>query len=122
MNNRFYLSECGDYICRKLDGCGHYEAWTKDGSIHWEDDDRIRTWEDAKIPMHPLPYGVGGFSAEMHGQKRGSFTLNLLKCDTSKIIDPFQGNTITEAKDIVFRRKIPSNHNAAWERRLGITA
>lgn len=101
-----YLSECGGYLCRGL-GSGNFEAWTRDGSVHWQKDDRVKTWEDAAIPRHPLEYGVGGYSAKKTGQKKGSFSLSLLHCDTSKFIEPFKGNTIVEARDIVFRRQLP---------------
>ena len=111
-----YLSECGGYVCRATPGS--YEAWTIDGSLHWRDDDRIKTWADAKRRRHPLPYGVGGFSCELPGQKHGSFTLKLLHCDTRKYIKPYAGNTIIEALDVVFRRQIQSNHTTSWLRRL----
>ena len=109
----FFRSECGAYICRSF-GNGRYEAWLTDGSLHWVDDDRVKTWEDAKRPMHPLPYGVGGYSARLTGQKPGSFTLNLLHCDVTKFIEPYKGNTIIEARDIVFRRKVRVIHLPKW--------
>lgn len=120
--NRFFISECGGYVCRVApgDSWGSFEAWTVDGSIHWENDQRIKTWEDAREPRHPLPFGVGGYSATKTGQKKGSFTLNLLRCDTTMIIEPYKGNTIIESLDVVFRRKVPAGHYAAWKRRLGI--
>ncbi|MFL6314770.1 MAG: hypothetical protein ACJ71W_21910 [Terriglobales bacterium] len=89
-----YKSECGGYYCRVTDCWGNFEAWTIDGKTHWHHDDRIKTWEDAAKPHRPLEYCVGGFSAEMGGQKKHSFTLTLLRCDTNKIIEPYQGNTI----------------------------
>lgn len=106
MNRHWYLSECGRYVCRVTTSWGSFEAWTVDGLVHWQDDDRVRTWEDARKPMHPLPYGVGGYSATITGQKKGSFTLTLLRCDVNKIIEPFKGNTIIESLDVVFRRKL----------------
>ena len=103
----WFLSECGTYVCRAIPGLGcDFEAWTIDGLIHWENDDRIQTWEDARKPRHPLPYAVGGYSAEKIGQKPRSFTLSLLHCDTAKIIDPYRGNTILEKVDVVFRRRL----------------
>jgi hypothetical protein len=57
---------------------------------------------------------VGGFSAQKTGQKKGSFTLNLLHCDTTKIIEAFKGNTIIESFDIVFRRKVPPQNVPHW--------
>ena len=114
MQSPTYKSECGKYICRALDGAGTFEAWTVDGSIHWRNDNRIQTWKDAAKPSHPMERCVGGYSAATTGQKKGSFTLNLLRCDTTKIIEPFKGNTIIESLDIVFLRKVPSQNVPQW--------
>jgi hypothetical protein len=117
---RMYLSECGGYVCRVIEGCScDYEAWTVDGAIHWQHDNRVKTWKDAKKRRHPLPYSVGGWAAMRTGQKKGSFTLHLLHCDARKYIKPFAGNTVIESRDIVFRRKVPSHHVASWLRRVG---
>jgi hypothetical protein len=110
----FYLSECGQYICRKRNSGGLYEAWTRDGARHWRDDNRIKTWKQSAIPMHPMDFAVGGYSAEQTGQKKGSFTLNLLHCDVTKFVEPFRGNTIIESLDVVFRRKIPAQNIPHW--------
>lgn len=118
-----YKSECGEYYCRFLDnGLSHAEAWTCDGGAHWLNDDRIKTWDDAKVPRYPLEYAVGGYSAQMTGQKKGSFTLHLLRCDTSKIIEPYTGNTIIETRDVVFRRRVPSIHMPRWASRILLEA
>lgn len=103
-----YLSECGGYYCRYLGSGGRFEAWTADGKIHWLKDDRIKTWDDAKAKRHPLEYCVGGYSAEKTGEKKGSFTLYLLHCNTRKVIVPFTGNTVIESLDVVFRRRLRS--------------
>jgi hypothetical protein len=103
-----YKSECGGYLCRSTRDGGRYEAWTRDGAIHWKDDDRIKTWEDEKKASHPLEYCVVGFSAQMTGQKKGSFTLSLAHCDITAIIKPWTGNTIIESRKIVFRRRVPA--------------
>jgi hypothetical protein len=103
-----YKSECGRYLCRVASrGWGCFEAWTVDGSIHWLSDDRIRTFDDEKLDWHPFEYCTGGFSARMTGQKKGAFTVTLLRCDPNNIIVPWTGNTVVEKQDIVFRRKIP---------------
>jgi len=115
-----YLSECGQYICRRLDGCATYEAWTIDGALHWRNDARIHTWAEAAQPRHPMAYAVGGWSCATTGQKKGSFTLSLLHCDHTKFVDAYKGNTIIESLHIVFRRKIQANHIPAWLRRLGM--
>jgi hypothetical protein len=113
----FYKSECGRYICRvSARGSGNFEAWTLDGSLHWRDDNRYFTWADQGKYRHPMAYAVGGYSAEMTGQKRGSFTLNLLHCDVTKEIEPFKGNTIIGSLDIVFRRKVPLQNVPKWLR------
>jgi hypothetical protein len=108
-----YLSDCGNYLCRALGG-GTFEAWTKDGSRHWRNDRRIRTWKESAEPRHPMDFAVGGFSAAMNGQKKGSFTLNLLHCDITKIVIPLQGNTIIESLNIVFRRRVPAQNVPHW--------
>jgi hypothetical protein len=117
MNARpVYKSDCGRYLCRPVNrhgGGGTYEAWTIDGCIHWRDDNRIRTWADEKR-MYPMVYSVGGYSATLTGQKPGSFTLNLLHCDVSKVVIPGLGNTIIESLDIVFRRKVPPQNVPHW--------
>jgi len=111
---QLFLSECGKYLCRLTQGGGCFEAWTIDGCIHWEDDRRIRTWADQAKFRRPMVYAVGGYSAEMTGQKRGSFTLNLLHCDVTKEIIAGTGNTIIESLDVVFRRKIPPQNTPRW--------
>ena len=111
----FFKSECGNYLCRSLGG-GTFEAWTADGSIHWRNDNRARTWADAAKPCHPLERCTGGYSAETIGQKKGSFTLQLLHCDTSKIIEAYKGNTIIEQVSVIFRRKIPPQNVPHWLR------
>lgn len=115
----FYLSECGKYICRYLGDGGKFEAWTIDGSRHWRHDNRIRTWKDSEQPRHPMDFAVGGYSATMDGQKKGSFTLKLLHCDVTKIIEAGSGNTIIEALDVVFRRKVPPQNIPHWIRSTG---
>lgn len=108
-----FKSECGGYLCRAPKTWGSFEAWTIDGSIHWSQDDRIKTWDDNKLDWHPLEYCSGGFSAQMTGQKKGSFTVTLLRCDTSKVIKPWTGNTVIEKMDVVFRRRVP-RQNWPW--------
>lgn len=110
-----YKSECGGYLCRAPRRWGSFEAWTIDGSIHWRDDDRIKCFADEKTAPHPLEYCTGGFSARTTGQKKGSFTVTLLHCDTSKIIVPWTGNTVIESRDVVFRRRVPHQN---WPRFL----
>jgi hypothetical protein len=112
--SEFYKSECGEYLCRCLGGGGLYEVWTVDGCIHWRNDNRIKTWADQEKFNHPMAYSVGGFSAETIGQKKGSFTLTLLHCDTSKVVEPFKGNTILESLKIVFRRQVPRQQVPKW--------
>ncbi len=102
-----YKSECGGYLCRAPRCWGSFEAWTIDGLIHWRQDDRIKTWDDNNLDWHPFEYCTGGFSAQMTGQKKGSFTVTLLHCDTSIVIVPWTGNTVVEKQDIVFRRRVP---------------
>lgn len=111
-----YKSECGQYICRMLRWGGHFEAWTLNGEIHWRHDNRIRTWKDQGKFKYPMAYAIGGYSAEKTGQKSGSFTLNLLHCDTAKEVEPFRGNTIIESLDVVFRRKVPIQNIPRWLR------
>lgn len=111
----FWRSECGGYLCRPFGG-GNFEAWTADGSLHWRNDNRINTWADQKRFRHPMAYCVGGYSAEKTGQKTGSFTLNLLHCDVTKLVEPFRGNTIIDSMDVVFRRKIPPQNLPKWIR------
>lgn len=78
-----------------------------DGAIHWRRDDRFKSWDDHKLDWHPFEYCTGGFSAEKPGQKKGSFTVTLLRCDTQKIITPWTGNTVIEKQEIIFRRRVP---------------
>ncbi len=113
----YYKSECGKYICRptkREGGGGLYEAWTVDGCIHWRDDNRLRTCKDSYLYRFPMAYAVGGYSATTTGQKPGSFTLSLLHCDHTKVIEPFKGNTVIESLDVVFRRKIPIQNVPRW--------
>lgn len=111
-----YKSECGAYLCRFVRWGGHYEAWTSDGAIHWQDDSRIQTKEDRARYPYPLAYCVGSYSAARYDQPKGSFTLQLLHCDTTQRIEPFTGNTVREARAIVFRRKVPRQHWPRWLR------
>jgi hypothetical protein len=104
---KIYKSECGRYLCRAPRTWGSFEAWTIDGSIHWHNDTRIKTWDDERLPWNPLEYCTTGFSTQMTGQKKGSFTVGLARCDTSKVIVPWTGNTIIERQDVVFRRQVP---------------
>lgn len=104
---QIYKSECSRYLCRAVGMYGSFEAWAIDGSIHWRADTRVKTWDDEGLDWHPFEYCTGGFSAQMTGQKKGSFTVTLLHCDTSKIIVPWRGNTVIESLDIVFRRRVP---------------
>lgn len=115
-----YKSECGEYVCRYLCDVARFDAWTFDGHIHWLDDDRIKTFADEKLDWPALKYAIGGYSAQMTGQKKGSFTLDLLICDPNKIIIPWKGNTVIETRNIVFRRKIPPQHAGALLRRLNM--
>ena len=111
----FFWSECGQYICRKIVGpYAFWEAWTTDGSIHWRHDNRVRTWEDARKPRHPMAYAGGSWSCQQTGQKKGSFTLGLLHCDTAKFIESGMGNTIINNLTVVFRRKIPPQNVPRW--------
>lgn len=114
--NKFYKSEDGNYICRFLEWAGSYEAWTKDGCIHWRKDNRINTRADAAKYRYPMVYAVGGYSCEKLGQKKGSFTLTLLHCDTTKVIEPFKGNTVIESIAVVFRRRLPPQNVPRWLR------
>ncbi len=112
-----YKSECSRYLCQVVVGhWGNFQAWSIDGSLHWRHDNRIRTSADQQKYRHPMAYAVGGYSAEKEGQKKGSFTLNLLHCDTQKEIVPFRGNTIIESLDIVFRRRLPRQNVPHWIR------
>ena len=114
-----YKSECGEYLCRSVNGGGWpYEAWTIDGCLHWRNDNRINTREDVERYNRPMAYCVGGFSAEKNDQKSGSFTLQLLHCDTAKVIEPLKGNTIIEKIDVVFRRKVPPQNVPRWLREI----
>jgi hypothetical protein len=107
-----YRSECGGYLCRSIDG--FYEAWTADGATHWKNDNRVQTREDAEKFNRPLKYSVGSYSCERAGQKKGSFTLGLLHCNTRKKIKPFTGNTIIEQREVVFRRRLPFRQTPHW--------
>lgn len=109
----YYLSECGMYLCRSLGG-GEFEAWTRDGARHWRNDNRVRTWKESRQPRHPMDFSVAGYSAEKTGQKKNSFTLNLVNCDITQFIEPFKGNTIIESIDVVFRRKLPPQNVPHW--------
>lgn len=111
---RVYLSECGGYLCRSIDGAGSFEAWTRDGARHWRHDNRVRTWKESAEPRHPMEFCVGGYSNTKTGQKKGSFTLNLLHCDITKFIEAWKGNTVLESIDVVFRRKIPPQNIPHW--------
>jgi hypothetical protein len=113
VEHQFYKSECGKYICRSQ-GAAQFEAWTTDGCLHWRNDNRIVTWADEKAVRHPMAYSVGGYQAEMTGQKKGSFTLNLLHCNITEVIKPGTGNTVIESVDVVFRRKIPVQNVPRW--------
>jgi hypothetical protein len=66
-----------------------------------------------------MVYQLGGYSCTKLGQKKGSFTLNLLHCDPSVKIISFAGNTIIDKRDVVFRRKIQSNHVKSVLRKIG---
>ena len=103
-----FRSECGVYLCRFLGSC-NFEAWTADGETHWANDDRPER-------EYTLPLVVGGYSAEMIGQKKNSFTLYLLRCDPTIKIIPFRGNTVIESLHIVFRRRVPWMHVPRWMR------
>lgn len=89
-----------------------------DGSIHWRDDDRIKCWSDNEIEWHPFEYCTGGFSARVDGQKQGSFTVTLLRCDISKVIVPWTGNTVIEKLDVVFRRRVPPQNLPKFLRQI----
>jgi hypothetical protein len=115
-SGQIYRSECGQYLCRSTRFAGHFEAWLLDGSVHWRDDNRVQTWADQKKYCCPLAQSVGGYSAQQLGQKIGSFTLKLLHCDITKQIEPFQGNTVLEQLDVVFRRKVPAQNVPRWIR------
>lgn len=84
MTDEVFLSDCGEYLCRRIDGAGRYEAWTRDGAIHWRWDNRIRTWADARKPRRPMAFCVGRYSSQMSGQKRGTFTLSLTAIEAAK--------------------------------------
>jgi hypothetical protein len=115
-SEQIYKSECGRYLCRATRSWGNFEVWTTDGSIHWRDDDRIKTWADQALDWHPFEYCTGGFSARMTGQKKGSFTVTLLHCDTRKVIIPWTGNTVIEKEDVVFRRQVPRQNRPKFLR------
>jgi hypothetical protein len=104
-----FRSDCGKFLCR-LSGGGCGEAWTVDGKTHWIN--------DTSNPVRPAPYCVGAYSCEKLGQKKGSFTLNLLRCNTRKKIIPLTGNTIIESQDVVFRRRVPGIHMPRWASRI----
>jgi hypothetical protein len=91
-------------------------VWTSNGCIHWREDSRRPLCE------YPIVYCVGGYSCQKNGQKKGSFTINLLHCDTSIKILTLKGNTIIDQKDVVFRRKVQSNHVNAALRKIGASA
>lgn len=112
-----FRSECGLYYARHLEG-GRYEAWGRDGEPHWRRDDRGYSWDDVKQGVRPLEWQVGSYSAAMHGQKPGTFTLGLLRCDTTKIVEPYTGNTVVESRKVEFRRRVPGIHMPRWASRL----
>lgn len=115
-----YLSECGNYFCRSVNGGGWpYEAWTIDGCLHWRNDNRVKTWADQKKFNHPMAYCVTAYHAELSDQKPGSFTLSLTHCDTTKVIEIGKGNTIIEDLGVVFRRKVPPQNVPKWLKECG---
>lgn len=113
-----YLSDCGQFICRHIGPCGVFEAWTIDGRTHYQHDGRVKTWDDAKKPRRALRFCVGGYSATLCDQKKGTFNLDLCECNPRKIIKPLTGNTIVRTQLIAFRRRIPRAHWNKWQRRL----
>jgi hypothetical protein len=115
VRGKLFISDCGGYYCRAL-GNAHFEVWTSNGTIHWREDSRRPLCE------YPIVYCVGGYSCQKKGQKEGSFTLNLLHCDTQIKILVFKGNTIIDQKDVVFRRRIQSNHVNSVLRKIGADA
>jgi hypothetical protein len=117
-----FLSDCGEYILITKSGHGssYSDVYLRDGSRHWVHDERVKTWKDAKVPRKALPFCIGGYSCTKNGEKKGTFTVTLLDCNTEKEIVPWTGNTVIQSLDVKFRRKIPSNHYAAWKKRLGI--
>lgn len=118
---RMYWSECGEYVLVAEGGVHDGTVYLKDGSRMWIHDRRVKTWDDAKIPRKALPFCIGGYSCQKTGEKKGTFTINLLECDTEKFIEAWTGNTVIRSLNVKFRRKIPSNHHSAWRRKLGIT-
>ena len=112
MKGQLFISDCGGYYARDLGGC-NFEVWTSNGCIHYRDENRRPMCE------YPMVYQLGGYSCTKLGQKKGSFTLNLLHCNTSIKIITFSGNTIIDKKDVVFRRKVQSNHVKAVLRKIG---
>lgn len=102
----FFRSECGGFLSRRV-GSGAFEAWTVDGKTHWQ-------WERRESD-YPLEWSVGSYSG---GQKNGSFTLGLYRCNTRKKIKPFTGNTVIEERSVVFRRKLPAIHMPRWASRI----
>lgn len=106
-----YRSECGKFLCR-MHGGGCGEAWTADGKTHWVN--------DTSNSNRPQPFCVGGYSCAMNGQKKGSFTLNLLRCNPRKKIIPLTGNTIIESQDVVFRKMVPGIHMPRWACRINL--
>lgn len=105
-----YKSECGGFLCRATRQWGNFEVFTADGSTHWRDDDRFKTFADERAALKALPYCTGGFSAQKTGQKKGSFTITILNCDAAKAIIPWTGNTVTEQRDVIFRRRVPKQN------------
>jgi len=112
-----YKSECGRYLCRAPRMWGSFEVWTVDGATHWRDDNRIKSWSDHELEWHPFEYCTGGYSARTTGQKKGSFTVTLLHCDPTKVLQPWTGNTVIEKSDVVFRRKVPHQNWPKFLRR-----
>ncbi len=112
MKGELFISDCGGYYARDL-GNAYFEAWTENGTIHWRENNR------RPICEYPMVYSIGGYSCQKLGQKKGSFTLSLLHCDPSVKIITFMGNTIIDEKDVVFRRKVQSNHVKAVLKKIG---
>lgn len=104
-------SDCDQYLCRMRGWGARYEVWSRDGMTHWVNDDRYDRRADT---TYPLPFMVGNYSAECYDQPWGTINLQLLQCDSAVKIVPWTGNTVLEARQVSFRRKLPRQQWPAW--------
>jgi len=108
--SKVYLSECGNYIAFSL-GSGNFDVLQKNGDY----------WPDPPDNEYPLSRQVGGFSnlrAQIGYPEKFCFSLDLLKCDSTKKIKPGMGNTVIWEKEVRFFRKILTRRLPKWAKAM----